>query len=72
MISIVCVKIVDGRIFFETRLGEKVNLSNRSLKYLLILIEFFVLLNRVFRFEEDIGDVILVGFGLSVIGFNRF
>lgn len=72
LISISCAETVDGRIFFETRLGEKVNLSNRSLMYPSTSIKPFVLSNRVPRSEEDIGDVVLVGFGSSATGFNRF
>ena len=62
----------DGRIVFKTRLGEVVDLSNRSFIHASNSIEPVPLPHYVPTCEEDVGNVILVGFGSSPTDFGRF
>lgn len=70
LISISRAATLDGRIVFVTLLDEMVDLSNRSLKHTCNSIEPVPL--SVPTSEEDIGDVVLVGFGSNPTDFGRF
>lgn len=72
LISISGGVILDGRIIFVTRLGELVDLSNRSLMHASTSIEPVQLSKQVLTSEEDIGDVVLVGFGSKPTDYGRF
>ena len=62
---------LDGRINFATRLDELVNLSNRSLMHASTSIEPVPLSNQILT-SEEVGDVLLVGFGSKPTDFGRY
>lgn len=70
LISISYAETLDGRVVFVTQLGEMVDLSNRSLKHTSNSVELVQL--SVPTSEEDVGDVVLVGFGSKPTDFGRF
>ena len=49
-----------------------VNLSNRSWKHATTSIEAIQLSKQVATSAEDVGDVVLVGFGSNATDFGRF
>ena len=64
LISVVCGYTVDGRLHAVTRLGENINLSNRSRgEHQNGTIEVVRLPFRAPSSEDDVGDVILLAFG---------
>ena len=67
LISILKASTVDCRIVFETRLGEKVNLNNRSGVCQGTGIGKTDLPVRTPNSENDVCDVILVGFGSKAL-----
>ena len=72
LISISAAVTFDGRIVFATRLGEEVNLRNGSSNHASNSIEPVQLSRPVPTCEEDVGDVVLVGFGSKPTEFGRF
>ena len=63
--------IVDGRIVFKTQSGKVVDLSNRCLTNPSTN-QLVQLSKEDPKAEEDIGDVLLVGFGSRRTDFGRF
>lgn len=72
LISVSNAVTFDGRIIFETRQDEVVDLSNRCLKNPSNTIEETKLSNEELKSKEDIGDVVLVGFGSRPTDVGRF
>ena len=67
LISILKASTVDGKIVFKTRSGEKVHLNNRSGVCQVNGIGKADLPVRTPKSEDDVCDVILVGFGSRTI-----
>lgn len=72
LISILKASTVDSRIVFETRLGEKLNLNNRSGFCQVTGIGKVDLPVRAPKSEDDVCDVILVGFGSHTLRGDYF
>ena len=63
LISVLRAVTLDGRIIVSTRLGEPINLSNRSVTCYKKNIETFEVPIRQPVSDEDVGDVILIALG---------
>ena len=72
LISICHAVTCDGRIGFVTQLDEVVDLSNRCSMHTSATIEPVPLSNQTPTSEEDVSDVVLVGFGSTPTKFGRF
>ena len=72
MISISNAVTFDNRIFFTTRACEMVNLSNRTVHYASNSIKPVNLPVQDPSSEEDVGGVVLVGFGSNPLAYGRY